>query len=125
MTAVLDHVSKKDVQQLQLKDYHWKAAREVVAILEPVEEATEVFGGSKCVPLNMLLPMGEKLKKRCTHLSQVAESSTAQAFLIFLSNELAAKFANHRNSIDISCCSDLSLCPMIQMTVTCARSLQR
>ena len=95
-TAVLDRDSKEDVHQLQLKDYQWELAREVVAILDPIKKATEVLGGSKYVTLSMLLPMVEKLKQ-CTHPSQDAESSAAQAFRIFLSNELATKFANHRN----------------------------
>ena len=37
VAAVLDRDSKKDVRQMRLKDRQWELAKEVVAILDPIQ----------------------------------------------------------------------------------------
>ena len=66
-----------------------------MVILDPIEKATDVLGGSKYVNLSLLQPLVPWLKVRCMQLSsQDGESYAAKQFRTILLEELELKFGS-------------------------------
>lgn len=63
--AVLEEDNKKEIRQLVLKTKQWELAKGAIEILNPVESAIDVLGGSKYASINILLPIIAKWKDNC------------------------------------------------------------
>ena len=78
--TVLDRNEKREVRQLVLKDRQWELARDLVKVLAPFENVTEVLGGQKYVTASLLLPLVQKLHKRCEQPASEDEPAAACRF---------------------------------------------
>lgn len=91
VTAVLDRSEKRDIRQLNLKDHQWELAIDIVRLLAPFEQVTDVLGGEKYVASSLLLPLVHKLEKKC-NAGQEDESRAAFRFRKALARSLRQKF---------------------------------
>lgn len=90
--AVLDRSEKREIRQLMIKDRHWELARDIVKILAPFENVTAVLGGQKYVTASLLLPLVQKLRKRCQQPASEDEPAAARRFRNALLQALEDKF---------------------------------